>query len=66
MFLVQITGIVSVAVGSVLLIMGYITSEAMVSQPQIDHHYNATIWYLMTGIAGIIAGSILMLLESRD
>lgn len=66
MFMVHVTGSIIVVVGSVLLVMGYVTSEAMVSQPHIGHYFDATIWYLITGITGILAGSILMMLESRN
>jgi len=69
MFLGQIIGTFIVVVGSVLLITGYNASERMVhhiSEPAIGRQIDETTWYLISGIAGVVGGSLLMMLDRRN
>lgn len=63
-----ILGLVLVAVGVVLLIFGYNASQSVVDQVSetfTGRFTEGTMWYIIGGIAALIAGAALMLAGRR-
>ncbi|NIZ03512.1 DUF3185 family protein [Thalassospira lucentensis] len=64
----RILGVVILVIGIGLLVTGYNASESAVdqiSETLVGRYTDETIWYLIGGIAGIVAGVLLLLFGRR-
>ncbi len=63
-----IVGVVLVAVGIALLVMGMNATESVgerLTEGVTGHYSDRTTWYIIGGIAGIVAGGALAFISAR-
>lgn len=64
----QILGIVALVVGIVLLVFGFNASDApadRISETLTGRFTDKTMWYFVLGIAGVVAGGLLLAFGGR-
>ena len=68
MRMTRIGGVALFAVGAVLLVFAYRSSNApleQISETMTGRYSNQTMWYLVVGVAAVIGGALLALFGNR-
>ncbi|MGY6549093.1 MAG: DUF3185 family protein [Roseinatronobacter sp.] len=64
----RVIGLVSLVLGGVLLILAWRASNAPIEQLSevlTGRYTSNTMWYLLSGIAGVVIGAVLLLQDAR-